>query len=261
MKHVKLFEQFVNEDVEKKDEEGLIKYLKDLKTKPREDTVFKVNGKVMPRPEIDKLIGKEGITFGEDKDDESDDQKIDSFLDKQSDDALYAFSEDAYGMSDDEDLADEWNNVKDDLSTSELIDYVKDHAKRTGLSFDELKDGMSTYENKEEDKEEEKDSNNLIDPKYGKKVVNVLTMGFKAATKNIEKAYKTPGEEITVGNSSQSARSALRQLGNMVDTYNSYLKKAESGDASAFEDAKKELDTEIEKLSKLDFKFDSGYKS
>tara|TARA_R110000868_G_scaffold372873_1_gene636730 strand:- start:1021 stop:1263 length:243 start_codon:yes stop_codon:yes gene_type:complete len=79
---------------------------------------------------------------------EADDQKIDSFLDKQSDDALYAFCEDAYGMSDDEDLADEWNNAKDDLSTSELMDYVKDHAKRTGLSFDEIKDGMSTYENK-----------------------------------------------------------------------------------------------------------------
>jgi len=145
MKHIKLFEQFVNEAVEKKDEDSLIKYLKDLKTKPREDTVFKVDGKVVPKSEIDKLINKEGITYGEDKDDESDDQKIDSFLDKQSDDALYAFGEDAYGMSDDEDLADEWNEVKDDLSTAELIDYAKDHAKRFGLDFEELKDAMSGY--------------------------------------------------------------------------------------------------------------------
>ena len=257
MKHVKLFEQFVNEAVEKKDEDSLIKYLKDLKTKPREDTVFKVDGKVVPKSEIDKLIGKEGITYGEDKDDESDDQKIDSFLDKQSDDALYAFGEDAYGMSDDEDLADEWNNVKDDLSTAELIDYAKDHAKRFGLDFEELKDAMSTYENRTV--YEAKDSNQPIDAQYGKKVVDVLTMGFKAVTKNIGKAYKTPGEEITVGNSSESARSALRQLGNFVETYNDYLNKAESGDASSYESAKEQLDIEIEKLSKLDFKFDSGY--
>ena len=151
MKLMKTFEQYTNslkEAVEKKDQDSLIKYLKDLKTKPREDTVFKVDGKVIPKSEIDKLIGKEGITYGDDKDDnddESDDQKIDSFLDKQSDDALYAFGEDAYGMSDDEDLADEWNNAKDDLSTAELIDYAKDHAKRFGLDFEELKDAMSGY--------------------------------------------------------------------------------------------------------------------
>lgn len=77
MKHVKLFEQFINEDVEKKDKHSLILYLKDLKTKPREDTVFKVDGKVVDKAEIDKLIGAFNDHIGkEDKEDEStDDEK------------------------------------------------------------------------------------------------------------------------------------------------------------------------------------------
>jgi hypothetical protein len=53
------------EDVDKKTEADLIDYLKSLKTKPREATVFKISGKVVPKPEIDKLIDKEGIAFGE----------------------------------------------------------------------------------------------------------------------------------------------------------------------------------------------------
>ena len=65
MRHIKLFEQYTNsigEAVEKKDQDSLIKYLKDLKTKPEKDTVFKVGGKVVPKSDIDKLIGKEGNT-------------------------------------------------------------------------------------------------------------------------------------------------------------------------------------------------------
>jgi hypothetical protein len=62
----RILEHGLNENVEKKDMAGLIKYLKDLKGVPREDTIFKVDGKIIPRPEIDKLIDKEGITFGDD---------------------------------------------------------------------------------------------------------------------------------------------------------------------------------------------------
>jgi len=62
-----VLEYGVFEEVKFDDEKGLIKYLQDLKTKPRENTVFRVANRVVPKPEIDKLIGKEGITF--DKDD------------------------------------------------------------------------------------------------------------------------------------------------------------------------------------------------
>ena len=68
-----ILEYGLNEEVEKKDTAGLIKYLKDLKGVPREDTIFKVNGKIIPRPEIDKLIDKEGITFGDDTSKSSED--------------------------------------------------------------------------------------------------------------------------------------------------------------------------------------------
>tara|TARA_R110000772_G_scaffold5616_5_gene20119 strand:+ start:6618 stop:7610 length:993 start_codon:yes stop_codon:yes gene_type:complete len=61
-----ILESRILEAVEKKDKNGLIKYLKDLKTRPEKDTVFKVAGKVVPKSDIDKLIGKEGITYGDD---------------------------------------------------------------------------------------------------------------------------------------------------------------------------------------------------
>ena len=65
----RILENGLNEEVERADTAGLIKYLKDLEGVPREDTIFKVNGKIIPKPEIDKLINKEGITFSEeDKD-------------------------------------------------------------------------------------------------------------------------------------------------------------------------------------------------
>lgn len=51
------------EEVTFDDENGLIKYLKGLKTQPRENTIFKVANKVVPKPEIDKIIGREGIKF------------------------------------------------------------------------------------------------------------------------------------------------------------------------------------------------------
>lgn len=51
------------EEVTFDDEKGLIKYLKGLKTQPRENTVFKVAGRTVPKPEIDKIVGREGITF------------------------------------------------------------------------------------------------------------------------------------------------------------------------------------------------------
>jgi hypothetical protein len=62
-----VLEYGVFEDVEMKDEAGLIDYLKGLKTEPRPNTTFKVAGRTIPRPEIEKLIGKAGITFGDDK--------------------------------------------------------------------------------------------------------------------------------------------------------------------------------------------------
>lgn len=71
-----VLEYGIFEDVEMKDEAGLIKYLKGLKTEPRENTTFKVAGKVIPRPEIEKLIGKEGITFGDEEPTSLDDKQL-----------------------------------------------------------------------------------------------------------------------------------------------------------------------------------------
>lgn len=70
-----VLEYGVFEDVEMKDKAGLIDYLKGLKTEPRPNTTFKVAGEVVPRPEIEKLIGKEGITFGEESESTFDDKQ------------------------------------------------------------------------------------------------------------------------------------------------------------------------------------------
>lgn len=55
----------VFETVEKPDMKGLVTYLKNLKTRPKANTEFKVGGKLISKPEIEKIIGRVGITFGE----------------------------------------------------------------------------------------------------------------------------------------------------------------------------------------------------
>jgi hypothetical protein len=70
MKNMKTFEDFVfniiKEDVQFGHKEDLIKYLKKLKTAPRKDTVFKVDGRIVTRPVIDKMIDMVGVKFNND---------------------------------------------------------------------------------------------------------------------------------------------------------------------------------------------------
>ena len=56
-----ILEYGINEEVERDDMEGLIKYLSDLETQPHQNTVFKVAGKIIPRPEIEKMLKQHGV--------------------------------------------------------------------------------------------------------------------------------------------------------------------------------------------------------
>jgi hypothetical protein len=60
-----ILEYGINEEVERDDMEGLIKYLSDLETQPHQNTVFKVAGKIIPRSQIEKMLKKQGPS-GED---------------------------------------------------------------------------------------------------------------------------------------------------------------------------------------------------
>lgn len=64
------------ETVEKKNMKDLVTYLKGLKTKPRENTEFKVAGKTISKPEIDKIINKAGIEYEDDVKTEKDPSKL-----------------------------------------------------------------------------------------------------------------------------------------------------------------------------------------
>jgi len=81
-----ILEYGINEEVERDDMEGLIKYLSDLETQPHQNTVFKVAGRIIPRPQIEKMLKKQGPS-GEDaksSNDENTDGKAASKIDKKA---------------------------------------------------------------------------------------------------------------------------------------------------------------------------------
>ena len=72
--------------------------------------------------------------------------KIDSYLNTKDENVLIDFLDDAYGNSDDRKTKKEWNDVRNDLSYNELVDYAVSHAENFGMDLQDIEDAIEVYE-------------------------------------------------------------------------------------------------------------------
>ena len=74
--------------------------------------------------------------------------KIDSYLNTKDEDVLIDFLDDAYGNSDDRKTRKEWEDARNDLSYSELVDYAVAHAENFGMDLQDIQDAIEVYEDR-----------------------------------------------------------------------------------------------------------------
>jgi len=69
----------------------------------------------------------------------SEESAILKYLDGLDDETLFDFNNDAHGQSDDAGTVDQWNDNKNDLDHSDLVDFALDHVVNFSIKLSELK--------------------------------------------------------------------------------------------------------------------------